>query len=168
MPAPAVAQIAGHIAPADRAGRIGVMYVRALMAQAGVASTEMSPGEDYWGIDAIGLLRHGSVFIQIKAGRARRNADGSYSVAVTPEWCEKWSRQTTPIYLVYVSLARRADDAVVTHLVRSTTWHAHAYWARVNDALPGTVRVPVQNRLTLDTFLDWEAELRSGYQRRTA
>jgi len=160
--------VAGHIAPADRAGRIGVMYVRALMAQAGVGSSETSPGEDYWGVDLTGLLKHGSVFIQVKCGRTPCNRDASYSIPLTPEWCEKWSHQSTPIYLVYVALSRRDDSAVVAHLARSTTWHAHAYWTQVNDAKPGTVRVPAQNRLTLDTFLHWENELRSGYQGRTA
>jgi Domain of unknown function (DUF4365) len=144
------------------------MYVRALMAQAGVASSETSPGEDYWGIDVTGLLRHGAVFLQVKSGRARRNADGSYSVSLLSDWCTKWSQQSTPIYLVYVALARRDDPAVVAHLPRSTTWHAHAYWIQVNDAEAGTVRVPVQNRLTLDTFLAWEDGLRSCYERRTA
>lgn len=168
MPAIADPSVAGHIAPADRAGRIGVMYVRALMAQAGVASTETSPGEDYWGVDVIGLLKHGSVFLQVKCGRARRNGDESYSVRLLADWCEKWAHQTTPIYLVYVALSRRDDSTLVTHLAKSTTWHAHAYWTRVNDAQPGTVRVSVQNRFSLDTLLAWENELRDGYERRPA
>ena len=87
---------------------------------------------------------------------------------MTPAWCERWSHQSTPIYLVYVALSRRDDSAVIEHLARSTTWYAHAYWAQVNDAKPGIVRVPAQNRLTLDTFLNWENELRSGYEGRIA
>ena len=132
-----------------------MMYVKALMAQAGVGSSETSPGEDYWGVDLTGLLKHGSVFIQVKCGRARSNRDASYSVPVTPAWCERWSHQSTPIYLVYVALSRRDDSAVIEHLARSTTWYAHAYWALTRPAASetGTASRSIRSAWAMDSVV---------------
>ncbi|OLT39426.1 hypothetical protein BJF86_08345 [Serinicoccus sp. CNJ-927] len=64
------------------------------------------------------------------------------------------------MYLVLVVLSRKDFACMVRHAERSTIWHAHAYWTQVNDAQPGTVRVPVQSRLHLDTFQVWDEQVR--------
>lgn len=151
----------GDIASADRIGRIGTYYVRSLAAQAGIRNEETSPGEDYGAVDLTVHLTKSPVTVQVKTGTSqRRNNDGTYSVPVKAEWCAKWSNQGLPVYLVLVVLSRKDFASMVTQAERSTTWHAHAYWTQVNDARPGTVRVPVQNRLHLDTFRVWDDQVR--------
>lgn len=151
----------GDIASADRIGRIGTYYVRSLAAQAGIRNEETSPGEDYGAVDLTVHLTKSPVTVQVKTGTSqRRNKDGTYSVPVKAEWCAKWSNQGLPVYLVLVVLSRKDFACMVTQAERSTTWHAHAYWTQVNDAQSGTVRVPVQNRLHLDTFRIWDDQVR--------
>lgn len=159
MPPNAFATGPGDIGPSDRTGRIGAMYVRGLLAQAGIRNEETSPGEDYGAVDVTVHLTHATVTAQVKTGIKKRNQDGTYSVSVTPEWCAKWAKQRVPVYLVFVALSKRHYCDLVTHGSYTTQWAAHAYWLQVNDALPGTVRVPVQNRLTLDTFVRWDDDI---------
>ena len=150
----------GDIPPSDRTGRIGMLYVMSLVAQAGIRQGETSAGEDHGAVDMTVHLTSAPVTVQVKTGtQPRRNKDGTYSVPVKADWCAKWAKQKVPVYLVFVVLTKRDFAAGVTHGQRSTTWHAHAYWVRVNDAEPGTVRVPVQNRLQLETFQAWDAEV---------
>lgn len=150
----------GDIAAADRTGRIGVMYVRGLLAQAGIRQEETAPGEDYGAVDLTVHLKSAPVTVQIKTATAkRRNADGTYSVPVSAVWCAKWAAQKVPVYLVLVVLSKKDYAAMVTQAARSTVWHAHAYWVQVNDAQPGTVRVPVQNRFHLGTFEVWDEQV---------
>lgn len=153
-------QPTGDIASSDRTGRIGMMYVMSLVAQAGIRQGETAPGEDHGAVDMTVHLTSAPVTVQVKTGtHAPRNKDGTYSVSVTADWCAKWAKQKVPVYLVLVVLSKKDFAAGVTHGSRSTTWHAHAYWVRVNDAKPGTVRVPVHNRLHIDTFRVWDEEV---------
>lgn len=150
----------GGIASSDRVGRIGAFYVRSLIAQAGISHEETSSGEDYGAVDLTAHLTSAAVTVQVKTGTAQRqNKDGTYSVSVKADWCDKWAKQKIPVYLVLVVLSRNDFATMVKQSKRSTTWHAHAYWTQVNDAQPGTVRVPVQNRLHLDTFRVWDEQV---------
>lgn len=150
----------GDIAASDRTGRIGVMYVRSLIAQAGIRHEENAPGEDHGAVDLTTHLTSAPVTVQVKTSSGKRlNKDGTYSVPVNADWCAKWSHQKVPVYLVLVVLSKKDYSAMVTQGARTTTWHAHAYWAQVNDATPGTLRVPVQNRLHLDTFGIWDDQV---------
>lgn len=158
----------GDIGDTDRTGRIGAIYVRGLLAQAGIRNEETSPGEDYGAVDVTVHLTCAPVTVQVKTGIKRRNRDGTYSVPVTPAWCAKWANQKVPVYLVFVALSRRAYSGLVTHDIYSTRWAAHAYWVQVNDAVPGTVRVPVQNRLTMDTFVRWDDDVLQAFTRGAA
>lgn len=159
----------GDIEPSDRTGRIGVMYVRGLLAQAGIRHEESSSGEDYGAVDLTVHLTNAAVTAQVKTGvKDRPNRDGSYSVSVTEDWCRKWERQKVPVYLIFVALSKKYYYDVVYQGKRSTTWYAHAYWIQVNDVLPGTVRVPGQNRLCLDTFEHWDDDVTRVFTRGVA
>lgn len=154
----------GDIAAADRTGRIGMHYTMSLVAQAGIRQEETTSGEDHGAVDLTVHLTSAAVTVQVKTGtQQRRNRDGTYSVPITATWCAKWAKQRVPVYLVLVVLSKGDPEAVVTHGPRSTTWHAHAYWVRVNDAAPGTVRVPAHNRLLLETFQVWDAEVERAF-----
>lgn len=164
MPAMPPSPTSGDIASADRTGRIGVLYVRGLIAQAGIRQEETSPGEDYGAVDLTVHLASAPITVQVKTGtQHRRTKDGFYSVPVKDAWCAKWARQKVPVYLVLVVLSKSDYAAIVTQQARSTTWHAHAYWVQVNDAQPGTVSVPVQNRLHLGTFEVWDDQVEASF-----
>lgn len=150
----------GPIATEDHVGRMGVMYVRAMLAQAALGNSETSPGEDHLSNDLNIHFRQGDIRVQIKAGAAkRRNKDGSFSISLKQKWRTDWAAATIPVYLVYVHLEKKIAGHWLDHPVASTTVHAHAYWVRVNGVSKATVRVPVQNRLTAATFDEWLGDL---------
>lgn len=147
----------------DQIGRLGVVYVRSLLAQAGLGNSETSPGEDHLSIDLNVEFRAAAVRVQVKAGRKRVNKDGSISVPTTPKWREDWATARIPVYLVYVRLERPQPAMWLEHPAASTTLHAHAYWARVNGLSVPTVRVPSANRLTVDTFAAWNRDIEETF-----
>ncbi len=136
------------------------MYVRSLLAQAGLRNEETSPGEDYGAIDIAVHLRPAVVTAQIKTRiTPRRNKDETYSVSITAKWCAKWQEQKLPVYLIFVVLSRKDHGKLVIHDDRSTTWHARAYWVQVNDAKSGTIKVPICNRLDFNAFSRWDDDV---------
>jgi hypothetical protein len=58
------------------------MYVRALLAQAGVAHREVSPGEDYLAVDVRLDFPTGGAAVQVKTGTKKPNKDNSITVPV--------------------------------------------------------------------------------------
>lgn len=134
------------------------MYVRSLLAQAGVAHAEFSPGEDHLAADANVDFPTGPVRVQVKAGRKRLSKDGSITVPVTDVWKAKWAVSAVPVYLIYVHLGK-ADPAVwIEHEGVRTIVNAQALWTRVNTVKARSVRLPAQNRLTAATFDGWADE----------
>jgi hypothetical protein len=85
---------AQSIQGSDQTGRLGVMYFRSLLAQAGVAHGEFSPGEDYLAVDVTVEFPTGGVRVQIKTGTKRLNMDGSITVPVTDVWTTRSSRES--------------------------------------------------------------------------
>ncbi|MFZ2243060.1 MAG: DUF4365 domain-containing protein [Gordonia amarae] len=149
---------ARSVEDSDRTGRVGVMYVRSLLAQAGVANAEFSPGEDHLAADANVDFPMGPVRVQIKAGRKRLNKDGSITVPVTESWKAKWAVPVIPVYLIYVRLGKEEPAAWIEHESDRTVVHATALWTRVNAVKGRSVRLPAQNRLTAATFEGWADE----------
>lgn len=140
----------------DRTGRLGVMLMRAICAQAGVGCSETSPGEDHLAIDVKVEFPKGDVRVQIKSGTATPNVDGTLSVSVTDDWIAKWRRNHLPAYLVYVRLPHNDWGALLEHGDGTTLMYAQAYWARVDELSESPVRLRPENRLTMETFLEWE------------
>lgn len=153
----------GVLPPEDQIGRLGVMNVRSLLAQAALGNSEGSPGEDHLASDLNVEFRASTVRVQVKAGRKRRNKDGSFSVSTTEDWRQKWRDAKIPVYLVYVHLEHRPPANWFGHAAASTTVYAHAYWVRVNEVSVATVRVPMTNRLTVATFQAWHHDLEASF-----
>ncbi|PND54435.1 hypothetical protein CRM90_27945 [Mycobacterium sp. ENV421] len=149
---------AGSIGSEDRIGRLGVMYVRSLLAQAGVIHNEIPGGEDYLAVDIAAVFPVGTVTVQVKTGTATPNQDGSISVSTTPEWRAKWANTQTPVFLVYVRLEKTPPPDWLQHEDLSTVLHARALWLRVNNLSAPTVKLPSSNRLTASTFDKWADE----------
>ncbi|AMU20022.1 DUF4365 domain-containing protein [Mycobacteroides abscessus] len=149
---------AQSIKSADQIGRLGVMYLRSLLAQAGVAHAETSSGEDHLAVDMTLEFIAGGVRVQIKTGTKATNKDGSLTVPVTDAWKAKWSAAQVPVFLVYVRLEKSTPTEWIEHPDRHTVVHARALWARVNSVKGKSVRLPAQNRLTAETFATWAGE----------
>lgn len=143
------------VAEADNIGRFGVMYVRSILAQAGVVHSEVAGGEDHLAVDLALLFPVGPVTVQVKTGTKRPNKDGSISVPTTGEWRDKWRQAKTPVYLIYVRLEKRPPAHWIEHAELRTTVHARAQWVRVNSLSVASVKVPVSNRLTATTLDGW-------------
>lgn len=153
----------GVIPPEDQIGRLGVIYVRSLLAQAALGNSETSSGEDHLATDLNVDFKAAVIRVQVKAGRKRRNKDGSFSVATTQKWREDWTAAQIPVYLVYVHLEHKQPEMWFEHPTASTTVHAHAYWVRVNGVSVASVRVPMANRLTVNTFNQWSQDIESTF-----
>lgn len=149
---------ARSVEDSDRTGRIGVMYVRSLLAQAGVANAESSPGEDHLATDGTVTFPTGMVLVQIKTGQKEPNKNGSITVPVTDAWKVKWSMQTLPVYLIYVRLQKEDASEWIEHEPKRTVVNATALWTRVNAVKGRSVRLPAKNRLTAETFDGWADE----------
>lgn len=154
---------AQSITGGDQIGRLGVMYVRSLLAQAGVAHGEFQPGEDYLAVDVTVEFPQGGVRVQIKTGTKKPNRSGSITVPVEDAWKSKWAKSHLPVYLVYVHLEKPAPAEWIEHKVAHTLVHAQALWARVNTVTGKSVTLPVKNRLTADTFDTWVEEFEQAW-----
>ncbi len=143
----------------DKTGRLGVMYVRSILAQAGVVNSEVPGGEDHLAVDIAVVLPMGPITVQVKAGTKKPNRDGSISVPTTKEWREKWAAAKTPVFLVYVRLEKALASEWVDHEQLQTVVHARAHWLKVNDLSVASAKLPAQNRLTAETFDEWAEEL---------
>jgi Domain of unknown function (DUF4365) len=152
-----------QIPPADRTGRIGVLYMRELCALAGLQNSEPPSGEDHLAVDLSVQLPAGPAGVQVKSGTARLNNDGTLSVSLEANWVKKWSANPLPVYLLYVRLSKRDFLQLAHHGTRSTTFFLHAYWVRVNGVTGRTVRVPRENRFTVATFHLWNADVRAAF-----
>jgi hypothetical protein len=156
---------AQSIEQSDRIGRLGVMYFRSLLAQAGVPHGEFSPGEDYLAVDVTVDVPAGGVRVQIKTGTKRLNKDGSITVPVTDDWKAKWTAAHVPVFLVYVKLQTLTPAKWIEHNAAHTIVFAKALWAQVNAVNGKSVRVPAENRLTAKTFDAWNAEFEANWGR---
>jgi Domain of unknown function (DUF4365) len=149
---------AGSVQSTDKTGRMGVMYVRSILAQAGVINNEVPGGEDHLAVDLMLVFPVGPVTVQVKAGTTTPNRDGSITVPVEESWREKWAQTRTPVFLVYVRLEKEPPNEWVDHADLHTLLHARAHWLKVNGMSGASVRVPLANRLTVKTFESWVAE----------
>lgn len=149
---------AGSIQPTDKTGRMGVMYVRSLLAQAGVINNEVASGEDHLAVDLTLVFPVGPVTVQVKAGTTEPNNDGSITVSIAESWRRKWAQTITPVFLIYVRLEKDSPTDWVEHGDLHTLLHAHAHWLKVNELSGANVRVPLANRLTVETFGQWVSE----------
>ncbi|WP_082957225.1 DUF4365 domain-containing protein [Mycolicibacter heraklionensis] len=154
---------AQSIEGSDQIGRLGVMYFRSLLAQAGVAHGEFQPGEDYLAVDVTVELPQGGVRVQIKTGTKAPNKNGSITVPVKDAWKLKWGKSRVPVFLVYVHLGKSAPAEWIEHQVEHTLVHARALWGKVNNVTGKSVTLPVKNRLTAETFDIWVDEFERAW-----
>jgi len=140
------------------------MYVRSLLAQASVAHSETSSGEDHNAVDLAVNFPIGSVTVQVKTSAQRQRPGRTISVGTTEAWRQKWAVSLAPVYLVHVQLEHEPPSDWMQHQTLKTDFHAHAYWLRVNHLSDKTAKIPTANRLTADTFDEWAKELEADYQ----
>lgn len=151
------------VAKSDQIGRLGVMYVRSLLAQAGVVHNEVPGGEDHLAVDLTLTFPVGSVSVQVKTGTKKPNKDGSISVPTTKSWREKWQEAKTPVYLVYVRLEKEPPTDWLEHADLHTIVHARALWTQVNELSAANAKVPGTNRLTAATFESWVDDFNTSW-----
>jgi hypothetical protein len=142
---------------------MGVIYVRSLLAQAGVINNEVAGGEDHLAVDLTLTFPIGSVSVQVKAGTKKPNKDGSITVPTTDAWRRKWQEAKTPVYLVYVRLEKEPPIDWVEHPDVHTVVHARALWMRVNELSSANAKVPGSNRLTAATFDGWVDDFNTSW-----
>jgi hypothetical protein len=135
------------------------MYVRSILAQAGVIHAEVPGGEDHLAVDIAVIFPVGTVTVQVKTGASKEpNSDGSFSVSTTEKWRDKWANAKTPVFLVYVHLEEDQPPDWVDHADAHTVIHAHAHWLKVNNLSDASAKLPLDNRLTATTFDEWAEE----------
>lgn len=149
----------------DRKGRLGVTYVRTVLAQAALPNEETTGGEDHLAVDLNVQFPAATVRMQIKCGTRTPNRSGAISVPLDPGWRDRWCLMKTPVYLVYVRLQQGNPPDWLEHPPLATTVHARAQWVRVNGVSAASVSVPVANRLTIDTFATWNQQVEECFEK---
>lgn len=139
------------------------MYVRSILAQAGIINTEVAGGEDHLAVDIVAVLPVGPITVQVKAGTKKPNKDGSISVSTTQAWREKWAAAKTPVFLVYVRLEKELPTDWIGHEDLHTVLHARAQWLKVNDLSVASAKLPKRNRLTAETLDKWVEEFNTAF-----
>lgn len=143
----------------DRKGRLGVTYVRTVLAQAALPNEETTGGEDHMAVDLNVQFPSAPVRVQVKCGTRKPGKNGSISVPLAPAWRDRWCTSKVPVYLVYVRLEKGKPLEWLEHPSLATTVHARAHWARVNGVSAASVSVPLGNRLNLGTFGTWHRQV---------
>lgn len=151
------------ISRSDRIGRLGVAYVRSVLAQAAIPNEETSSGEDHLAVDLSVQFPSSAVRVQVKSGTRAPNKNGSITVPLEARWCRVWAASQIPVYLVYVRLEKSRPRDWLAHLDLHTTMHAHAHWVRVNGVSAASVRVPLANRLSINTFDAWHQDVEACF-----
>jgi hypothetical protein len=147
----------------DRKGRLGVNYVRSVLAQSALPNKEFDSGEDHMAVDLTVEFPAAPVRVQVKCGTRSPNQSGSISVPINSDWRDHWCASKVPVYLVYVRLECAAPRDWIDHDDDHTTVHAHAHWVRVNGVSAASVSVPLANRLSIDTFATWNDEVEACF-----
>jgi len=80
-----------------------------------VINNEVPGGEDHLAVDLTLVFPVGPVTVQVKAGTAKPNNDGSITVPVEESWRQKWAQTITPVFLVYVRLEKDSPGDWVDH-----------------------------------------------------
>lgn len=143
----------------DRKGRLGVTYVRTVLAQAALPNEETTSGEDHLAVDLNVQFPAAAVRVQVKCGTRNQNKSEFISVPVAPAWRDRWCATKTPVYLVYVRLEKGKPLDWLEHPTLATMVHARAYWVRMNGLSASSVSVPLSNRLSLATFETWNQQV---------
>jgi hypothetical protein len=163
--APAAAERSGDMSAwesiplSDRKGRMGVTYVRAVLAQAALPNEETTGGEDHLAVDLNVQFPAAAVRVQVKCGTRTPNKSGSITVPLELAWRDRWCVMKTPVYLVYVRLEKPKPFDWFDHPTLATTVHARAHWVRVNGVSAASVSVPLSNRLSLASFATWNQQV---------
>ena len=142
-----------------RKGRYGVAYLRSLAAHAGVALKETSPDEDVDALDVTLWFGRASAEVQVKCSAQWKVGLGVASLALEPEWVEKWKASYHPVYVVLVKVPSVVGDWIEGRT--STTLHRTvAFGKRFDPSVhTSTMKFTKADQLTSDTLYDWRDEV---------
>jgi hypothetical protein len=144
----------------ERQARFGVVYTRALAAQAGFGFDETSSGEDVLAVDGTLHFPEGDIRIQVKTTHTMTNLALGQNIKFRAEtrWIENWEKSRLPVYLVYVLVPKDSDKWVSHQDVNTVMPGTHAYWHLLNGHLfenSKTLQIPRSNRLKHETIKAW-------------
>lgn len=148
-------------------GRFAVAYVRKVCAQAHIGFIETAPGEDVLAIDGVIQYPKVDVRVQIKGSTQPSLAPqtGTLSFAIESKWREKWARNGSPTYFIYV-LMEREINSWFEYEQTNTLAGAYALWTRIDNLSEMATHVEFDRtqRFTADTVGAWyQAIYTTGY-----
>jgi hypothetical protein len=147
-------------------GRYAVAYVRKVCSQAHIGFSETSPGEDVLAID--GRIEYPvlDVRVQIKGSThySMQKQAGTISVEIEEKWRDKWGRNGSPTYFIFV-LMESEVDLWFRYDASNTLAGAYALWARIDNLPPEASHVVLDRtqRFTAETVGAWNQYLNKGY-----
>lgn len=151
------------LSPNGRKARYGVSYLRSLCAQAGVGLTESSPDEDVLATDCDVKFAQGIVSVQVKCTSQFTIGGNSASWPVEETWLRKWDEILNPVYFLLVLVPADCGDWL-DHDDAGTMHRTAAFWRRIKpEEITTSISVSKSQRLTVDTFDTWRADLLVGY-----
>lgn len=149
----------------SRKALYGVSYVQNICAQAGFPFAETPNGQDIQSIDGEVKFPNGPVYVQVKCTTSiDLNFSSEFSFPITRKWLDAWADISVPIYMIIVLVPDDEFPGWITHANSETTHKTSAYWIKIDPNMNGlTVHVPRTNRLKIDTFSQWHADLKVAF-----
>lgn len=151
-----------------RKGRYGAAYVSDVCAHFGVPVSENKPDEDWNAIDMSIAFECSDIRIQVKCTASSFTArDPHLLIPVEDAWVEKWSRNKLPAYMIAVHVPDDPSTWVDYDSDDLTSHFTAAYWARIDQLVPGqcrSVQLPRANRFTPQTLREWNAYLDGSFE----
>lgn len=150
--------MAGRLSDNACKARFGVVYLRALCAQAAFPISETDPDEDVQAVDCTVHTPALPLRVQVKCTARDFNGSGELTFPVLDHWRAAWSENLHTLYFVVVRL-NTLQPSWLLHQAPTTLQNAAAYWVAVNPRqIPATIRVPRTNELTALTLEHWQAQ----------
>lgn len=153
----------GALTAKGRQGRFGVVYLRALAAQAGCMFRENDPDEDAIAVDCYISMRAAEIRVQVKTTYTETMAGTADIVHYAkPNWISAWNESGVPVYYVVVVVRQHSTNWIEYPLSGTLLADTRAYWTRVDNhdfSTSTRIEVPRSNELGIDTMKLWNEDL---------
>lgn len=107
----------------------------------------------------------GPVYVQVKCTTSiDLNFLSEFPFRITRKWLDAWADISVPIYMIIVLVPDDEFPGWITQASSETTHKTSAYWIKIDPNMNGlTVHLPRTNRLKIDTFSHWHADLKIAF-----
>ncbi|MCS0644978.1 DUF4365 domain-containing protein [Curtobacterium flaccumfaciens] len=154
---------AAILSATTRQGRYGVVYLRAIAAQAGCGFKENDPDEDAIAVDCDIQMRAAPIRVQVKTTYIE-DMFGTDDIVhyAKPHWIDSWRDSALPVYYLVVVVRQQSSDWIEYPATGTLLADTRAYWTRVDNhdfSSSTRIEIPRSNELGSTTMTQWNDDL---------